>query len=144
MKTNTNEVETVSDGFDYNALIEDYTQTEGTFTIELANGKVLTAKHLPDGSAYTRLQVRGKLLAKQAKTNPLTQWKPFLPVSDELIFAAVFLEATLVPKMPFATGLKMAKNCGPLLQHIFNKVSAVVYPFVVEQAAVEIDEEKNG
>lgn len=127
---------------DYKALTEDYKQEQTTFPITLPKGQVLTCRTLPDGNEYIKIKAHSSVIVRLAKTNPLPEWKPFLPLDEKLIMAAVFCESCLVPPMPLVNGLEMAKSCGPLLMLIFTKMSEVLFPNAEEKEEELLEERK--
>lgn len=108
------------------SLIEQFTQDpEELIEIKLRGGVVLKARPLVEAREMAELTKSSQSFLKVATKNPPPEWKPFLPVTDDVVRMVVFTAALMVdPPFTQLEALQLAKQSGPVLAHIYGAIAA--------------------
>jgi hypothetical protein len=107
-------------------------------------GGIITIRALSDSGEVTFLEKKARAFYKQCTERPLSDWKPFLPISESGARMACYLQQLAVdPPFTVAESLEFAKDCSAAMVAIFAGIMDVISAGVAEDETEAYEAEKN-
>lgn len=124
-------------------------EPDPTVIMPLMRGKEergkIEVRRVPDAQSILAIESRVKQLAEVCASTPHPDWKPFLPVTEDVLRYAVYIERCLVrPTFTFLDCLKMARRKGLEFLDLGIAVQAAAHLTALAAETKAINAEKNG